>query len=381
MSVDNQEREYFLSSSTNVMVLTDSDTRHEDRTSPSTRYGIQFRTTTKWKVSSKNFLRRIPKSRVFFYTIIINVIQILSFYVVVQSIVDAILQMSHQKKSHLIAGLVFGIQNGLPALFYPIGGILGDVYLGRHFISLLCMFIAFFFYSVLSFALALAYNVSEAGITTGFGVVVPLIALLLITASDGIFQINWLTFGADQLINSPSEEVSSYIYWWSWGKNLGFVLAVSINAAIAPLSILPFSYPFMKNVVPSIISFLSAVMIATAIFIDKSARKLYDRERINKDPVKQIFGVLHNAFTAKPKASAFTSAFRYGEDPPSGLDFAREYHDGKYTDEEVEDVKSCGRIFIMIVIISGYNAIYCSVSYYINLGIIIIVVMHLIVFF
>ena len=49
--------------------------------------------------------------------------------------------------------------------------------------------------------------------------------------------------------------------------------------------------------------------------------------------------------------------------PPSGLDFAaRECHDGKYTDEEVEDVKSCGHIFIMIVIISGYNAIYCSVS-------------------
>lgn len=321
-----------------------------------------------WKVKvARNSKRRIPKSKAVVLILVINVLQSFCFYTIVQSTVQTIIKTIDIPKNGLLIydedsklqffdNLVLGIQIGFPALFYPIGGILGDVYIGRRKISLICMFISFTSYVTLSFSLSIAYIHSTSSV---FGIALPLLALLLISISNGVFNINWLTFGADQLINSPTDEVSGYIYYWYWTKNLGLFLATLTTSL---LSFVPPWLSIENQIVSSIIPLISAVTISIAIFIDLYASSLYDRERNNANPVKQVLGVLCNALTSRPKRRPFMTAFRYGEDPPSGLDYARQYHDGKYTDEEVGDVKSCCRIFILVALISGFTAIYFAVS-------------------
>ncbi len=360
-------------------LLRSSHSSTYDSTTSNKRRRLESSTALTWKDKTKrNFKKRLITSKAVFFILAVNALQSFCANAVVQSSVQYILQALervnsnnpysppadsvYDKNFELAAGLVFGIQIGLPALFYPIGGILGDVYVGRHKMSLVCLFISFFSYVFLSFTLSVSYNVPGTETTTAFGIALPLIALLLISMSNGIFNINWLTFGADQLINSPSEEISSYIYYWYWTKNLGLTLAIVMGILLELLS----NVEGMTFIIPSVAPFVSAVCVSIAIFINNHARSLYDHERSNTNPLKQVFGVIGNALTSRPKKGQFTSAFRYGDDPPSGLDYARQYYDGKYTDEQVGDVRSCGRIFVIVAMISGYTAVYFGVICYVT---------------
>ena len=374
MSSDGREKELLLPHSSSPTVLSKLNVRNSSDTSVKNNYSWK-----KCKKFLKNFRRRILKSKTVYFMLLINILQSFSSYAVAQSTLDKLLShddnttdinnIEEQGNSKYDVGaMMFGLQIGLPALFYPIGGVLGDVYIGRHFISKLCLVVSFFSNVVISLALSLEGTITtlvSSGSTVYylttivFGNIIPVLGLLLIIVSDGIFKVSWFTFSADQLINSPSEEVSSYIYCWYWTKNFGNLLAILTVSFFTGFSI---SNTIYTEVMPSIIPFLSAVFLGITMFIDSCAQSSYDAERVNKNPIKQIFGVFFNALTSRPKKTPFTSAFRYGEDPPSGLDFAREYHGGKYSDEEVEDVKTCFRVFLMIIMISGFSAIYFAVS-------------------
>ena len=370
MSSDGREKELLLPHSSSPTAPSKLNVRNSSDTSVKNTYSRK-----KCKKFFKNFRRRILKSRTVYFMLLINILQSFSSYAVVQSTVDKLL--SHDNATNIeeqgkydvnVGAVMFGLQVGFPALFYPIGGVLGDVYIGRHFISKLCLVVSFFSNLVISLALSLEGTITtlvSSGstvyhVTTRvFGYIIPILGLLLIIVSDGIFKVSWFTFSADQLINSPSEEVSSYIYCWYWTKNFGNLLAILTVSFFTGFSI---SNTIYSEVMPSIIPFLSAIFLGITMFIDSCAQSSYDAERVNKNPIKQIFGVFFNALTSRPKKTPFTSAFRYGEDPPSGLDFAREYHGGKYSDEEVGDVKTCFRVFLMIIMISGFSAVYFAVS-------------------
>ena len=58
------------------------------------------------------------------------------------------------------------------------------------------------------------------------------------------------------------------------------------------------------------------------------------------------------------------SAFSYtGSDPPSRIDLAKIRHGGKFTNEEVEDVKTFIRIFLVLFAIGGALAVHGAVSW------------------
>lgn len=101
--------------------------------------------------------------------------------------------------------------------------------------------------------------------------------------------------------------------------------------------------------------------MTAALGLDKLAKRTFDIDRMNSKVISQVCGVLYNAAKRRPRP-AFISAFKYGEDPPSGLDYAREYHGGKYTDEQVQDIRSCGKILILVCCISGFSIAYTAVS-------------------
>lgn len=351
---ENEEDQVLLSNTTTTLGSTNS-TYELDNSAATSRY-ISW--SAKRRHFVNNFWRRIPKSKAVAYILLINALQSIAYSIVIQKTITDVLGASQH--TDLTTLVVLAVQAGIPALFYPIGGIIGDVYLGRHFISVVCLFISWISYCVLSFSLSIADNISEEVVKFTFEKVISLLTLIVIVASDGIFQVNWLTFGADQLINAPSEETSSYIYWWYWTKNLGIVIGILVDTSLAALLGLSIYYPVIKSVIPCLVPFISAVIITVVILLHKKIRYMFDHERVNKNPLSQICGVFYNALTSRPK-QPFLSAFRYGEDPPSGLEYARQYHDGKYTDEQVGDVRSFVRIILVIIMISGYSATYVGV--------------------
>ena len=107
---------------------------------------------------------------------------------------------------------------------------------------------------------------------------------------------------------------------------------------------------------------LSVTVLTVAIVFETCTSTLYDAEHKNTNPVQLVCGVIYNS-RQWCQPPPFRSAFRYGEDPPSGLDYARQHHGGKYTDEEVEDVRTFGRIMVFILSLSGYMIIYSAVSF------------------
>lgn len=187
----------------------------------------------------KGCLRRLPKSRSTVYILLINVLQVYGFYGIIEFVLDDVVNALVGKSiSDQVAPLVAVLGYSIPALFYPIGGIIGDSYLGRHRTSKACLVLSWLSHVVLCFSLIITALFSLTSDHGTIASVVPMLAILLISLSNGVFQINWLTFGADQLINSPSEEISSFIYWWYWSKNLGIVLAICTDIGV---SLLPHS--------------------------------------------------------------------------------------------------------------------------------------------
>lgn len=309
-----------------------------------------WRSSWSSKTVKQSFWRRLPKTKPVLYLLLLNLLQAYGFYML-----SDLLTLQNSVFKRIDSADVSPIRNviiiGFPSLFYPLGGILGDVYLGRHTISLVCLFILWISSIILTVILVACSYVSTNLV---LDVVIPVILLVVIGAVDGVFQINWLTFGADQLCNAPTEEVSSFIYYWYWSKNVGIVLAIFTNTALSRVSTVVAGYGGFSPLI-------AAVALTVALILHKLCKDNFDTEWTNMNPIKHICGVLCNAASSRPRHS-FISAFRYGEDPPSGLEYARQYHGGKYTDEQVQDVRSFARIAIMIVTLSGFMATYAAVS-------------------
>lgn len=250
-----------------------------------------------------------------------------------------------------------GLAYGFPALFFPIGGILSDVF-GRHRISRICLLLLWISNSVFTISISIVQNFEGVH----FGEVIPICTLVTTSILHGIFQISWLTFGGDQLLDAPTSEVSSYIYWFYWVKNLGQTLGTVTFTCILLLSPLQFHEPMIPHIVPILQPFVSVLVLTGAIVLERWISDQFEVERNIANPISLICGVMKNSVTSRPKP-AFISAFRYGEDPPSGLDFARDYHGGKYTDEEVEEVQTFWRMLVVLISVSGAMIVYSGVSF------------------
>ena len=247
-----------------------------------------------------------------------------------------------------------------PYVFYPIGGILADVYLGRHVSARICLLLVWAASAVFAVSAAIGNNLLEGNANHIFVTWLPLACLVLYTIASGVFEISLFVFGGDQIFDAPSDTVSSYIYWYWLTKNAGIFLGLLVHTGITALKPLDDGIAGV-NFVPVLQPMLSVTVLTVAIVFDTCTSTLYDAEHKNTNPVRLVCGVIYNSRQWR-QPPPFRSAFRYGEDPPSGLDYARQHHGGKYTDEEVEDVRTFGRIMVFLLSLSGFMILYYAVS-------------------
>ena len=365
------EREPLLSVSEHLDRVIVSDEKDVDEATPqqgsresgsSTRRRLFLPTRRGLK---QNFANRcIPRSRSVLSILVLNFLGSYAFYGIVQSsVVRSVFKGTLTNDTGLVTVIQQALMVGIGYSFYPLGGILADVYIGRHRSVRFCLLLIWAATGLFAVSAAIGNNLDNAAesvVRDVFVTWLPMTCLVIYSAASGVFQISLLVFGGDQLCDAPSETVSSYIYWYYWVKNLGQFLGTITYTGIAALKPLDNDIDAF-NFVPVVQPVLSMAVLTVAIVFDTCTSMQYDAEHRNSNPIRLVCGVICNSRQWR-QPPPFKSAFRYGEDPPSGLDYAREYHGGKYTDEDVEDVRTFGRVVLFILSLSGFMMLYYAVS-------------------
>ena len=258
------------------------------------------------------------------------------------------------------------IGTALSQLLYPIAGLLAEVYWTRYHVMLSGSVLVSLGLLMTTPPLFVVVVLQDESFEEAKVIVLVAGALGLIIYQLGLalYEANAIQFGVDQLLFSSSEDLSQFIHWYYWSL---YILDNSILIVVLALMVNTRAYILMVVVVLS-----SLFLFVSIIFIHWFRRNLVTEPVGRVNPVKHIFKVLDYArCNSQPK---FRSAFTYGEAPPSRLDLAKERYGGPFTTEEVEDVKSFGRILLVLVSLFGFLFIedpnvpaglyyqYCSLS-------------------
>lgn len=196
-------------------------------------------------------------------------------------------------------------------------------------------------YSVVAFSFSFSKNVT----LTYF----LLIGYLIISMGTAAFQANIIPFGADQIVYRASEELSSYFYWYYWVRNVGAIFYVSSFTCTN----------FDNDLHVTVFATAAAASIAAALSLNAIFNDwlLIDPERRN--PLNTVVKVLYHVATVKRPTER--SAFSFSRLPPPRIDLAKQRHGGKFTNEEVEDVKTFLRLLLILISIASAFTVYTGV--------------------
>ncbi len=226
-------------------------------------------------------------------------------------------------------------------IFYPLSGLLADVRFGRFKVVVFSLT----FVTLSFFLLCLAGILSFLGEVGGRPVasLAGIGAILVLLGSSG-FQSNAVQFGLDQLLESPSEKLSQYIWWYIWTANFGEMLMVFFGSLAICRKNLQY---YFAVILPAAIFVLTGFML----FLTCCKSRWFYCERKTHNPYKMIYHVLK--FVAKNKHPLKRSSLTFcGDEIPSRIDFAKKKYGGPFTTEEVENIKTFLKILLALFTVS-----------------------------
>ena len=233
--------------------------------------------------------------------------------------------------------IMVSIARAVINILYPVFGLLAESCCLRYKILVAGNFISLIGVGISAPALSMLF-VSVTKSVEIILLVVAAIGLVIYQFGQGLFEANAIQFGMDQLVFCSTEDIKKFICWYFWGL-------YSIPFAFAGiLYFLPIKYVLWFMALTSIIC------ISITLFFCRANNLITEQDR-RVNPVKLIFKVLD--YARRNSQPTFRSAFTYGEAPPSRLDLAKERYGGPFTTEQVEDVKSFGRILLILVSLFG----------------------------
>ena len=104
------------------------------------------------------------------------------------------------------------IASAAASIFYPLAGIVADVYLGRYKVIIYSVLLTLILGVVAIFFLPIKILSANEEWEPYFVVTV----CIILVVSESPFLANAVQFGTDQLLDSPSEELSSFAHWYVW---------------------------------------------------------------------------------------------------------------------------------------------------------------------
>jgi peptide/histidine transporter 3/4 len=186
---------------------------------------------------------------------------------------------------------------------------------------------------------------------------VILAILFCLTFGIGVvaYHANFIQFGLDQLMEMPSKSLSLMIHWMIWADNFCFALIIPLASTILCHNRVP---PAATAIAVSILCF---VLLNIFLIILCRKRRWFHAEPGQHNPYKEVIKVLN--FVRKHKYPLQRSAFTYCDDErPSRMDFAKERFGGPFSTEQVENVKTFLRIFLVLFAVGSVFVLEVSSS-------------------
>ena len=217
----------------------------------------------------------------------------------------------------------------ISVLVFPLAGWLADVYVGRYQMISAClkiMWLGAILFSIKSVLQSSKYLYLEE------------IAILLLIIGLGGFQANIIQFSLDQLFDSSSFEITSFILFYVWSY---FAADLAVHLAY---------YCVCDILYRSIAALIVPLILTLAVSSDFLFRHWLVKEPVSHNPLKLIVQVLR--YAAKNKYPRQRSAFTYWDDKHySRIDLAKSIYGGPFTTEEVEDVKTFFQILVVVIVV------------------------------
>ena len=271
---------------------------------------------------------------------------------------------------------------GLVYLFYPLVGLVTDVYFTRYK-AVLASTVVQICTSGLGVVVSLVWTLlwycnsnlvifgdkgGEDVVHTTLGVFAILFIIPMIVGL-GIFEANAIQFGMDQLLEEPSEKISTFIHWYYWSIGMGVslltlpittFLSVGIFTNCSVIDIHTYTnktndeeYYIRAPLMMSVVS-LQVVMAGVSFIVLLRCKKHLTIEPAGNNPFVTVYRVLK--YSWKHKVPERRSAFTYWEeDIPRRIDLGKHKYGGPFTTEEVEDTKSFFRILLLLLSLFGFH--------------------------
>jgi len=236
----------------------------------------------------------------------------------------------------------------LAQVMFPLAGFLGDRFIGRFRTMHISMWLLFVGYSMLTFISSFegAYDTNK---DHHYNRELLPVSFVLVAIGSAGFQANMIPLGADQIITGPSDEISAYFFWYYWVRNLGYSIVVLTFAC---------SFPYYTTV----FGFIAVISIALGLVIIQFTSQWFYIDETKHNPLMLVFRVVK--FAIKVERPKLRSAFSFtGIEAPTKMDLAKETHRGKFTNVEVEDVKTFLRLIVFLLSLLGVLVVYSGVSY------------------
>ena len=120
-----------------------------------------------------------------------------------------------------------------------------------------------------------------------------------------------------------------------------------------------------ETIIFSSVGAIALIGVTAALLLHFCLRHWFFEARCRDNPVRSICNVLYFAATVKRQAPRYRRAFRYSEGRKPRIELAKIEYDGIYTAEEVEDVKTFLRIFLLVLSLSSAFTTYGAVSLFV----------------
>ena len=238
-------------------------------------------------------------------------------------------------------------------MLYPLGGLLGDVRLGRYRTVVIGLILLMACMAIASIASILVIEFSpeemfgDKRIKAPF-VTISLLSLVLLVAGFSAFESNVVQLGLDQLMEEPSGSLGVFVHWFVWSGRFGQVIIHVLYAARQCTRANPHTSKIPYFAVYS----LPAILFLWLVFfllLNCCTRRQFNTEPVKYNPYKMIVKVLNFARKNKYPVGP-TSAFAYCDDTrPSRIDYAKERYGGPFTTSDVEDVKTFIRVLLVLL--------------------------------
>ena len=253
-------------------------------------------------------------------------------------------------------------------LLYPVAGLMGEVCFSRYKLMIAGTILALIGIVItVSTATVGLLKSGECFVTAKCSVDYSLlgpacIGLVIYQFGLGLFEANAIQFGTDQLQFASNDKLSVFVNWYFWALYTTNIVHpfIIIFGLLVPAALDRENYAYFTTATVLGVTCISFISIFIILLCCCGCHSHFTTEPVGRiNPVKHIFKVLN--YARHHSQPVFRSAFTYGE-VPSRLDLAKNRYGGPFTTEEVEDVKTFGRILLVLISLFGFLLLPNSVT-------------------